>query len=84
MLFLSYKPSLLSVTNVGIECERAGVRFRYLTTVPGDPSYGVPLLHTVKRRLPSAMDVATFLLMAMGLDFGQGYGQTYFFEVKRA
>lgn len=83
VLFLSYKPSLLSVTNVGIECERAGVRFRYLTTVPGDPSYGVPLLHTVKRRLPSAMDVATFLLMAMGLDFGQGYGQTYFFEVKR-
>lgn len=83
VLFLSYKPSLLSVANVGIECERAGVRFRYLTTVPGDLSYGVPLLHTVKRRLPSAMDAATFLLMAMGLDFGQGYGQTYFFEVKR-
>lgn len=83
VLFLSFKPSQLSVTNLGIECERAGVRFRYLTTVPGAMSYGVPLLHTVKQRLPSAMDVATFLLMAMGLDFGQGYGQTYFFEVKR-
>jgi len=83
VLVISFKPSMPSFANAAIAAAQAGVRFRYLTTVPGDHSYGVPLLHAFKKRMSSALDAATFLLKALALYFGIGHGQTFFFEVKR-
>lgn len=78
-LIISYKPSMSSFANAAIAAADAGIRFRHLSVVPGDHSYGLPLLHALWNRVANSLDTATLALMAMGQHHGiSEYGKGYY------